>query len=262
MEGITDIADVTENDNFTRISSEHSTDSMHICTLEDFRLTEGSHAGEITDLQLFRCDITSAMDPDKSFTTKIYVSVPNTLPSPDSCKVVTGLEATPDTMGVYVSWTRSNYNQRWQLVYGPADDDPETYTTTYTNTEDFIICEIPRGVKYAVRVHANCFNTSTFSEWCDTVQFMRPELPPQSIDDTQQSFTTLAPNPAHDKVTITSAFDLRRITLYDLQGHAALDIDAEGLTATLDIRSLPAGSYVAAVLTRQGLNTHKLIINK
>ena len=83
MDGISSLMDVPDNINFTRLTPEQGdTSSYHYdCTLEDFYLTEGPNANTYTNIQVFRCDMTSYMNPDIPITSKVYVSVRNTKPA-------------------------------------------------------------------------------------------------------------------------------------------------------------------------------------
>ena len=80
MEGIASVSSVPESVNFTRITPTTSTNNVYNCQIDDFLLTEGSMAGQYTNLQVFRCDMTSSMNPDIPFVSKVYVSVQNTKP--------------------------------------------------------------------------------------------------------------------------------------------------------------------------------------
>ncbi|MBQ0161261.1 MAG: hypothetical protein KBT28_11665, partial [Bacteroidales bacterium] len=50
------------------------------CQIEDFRIMEGEGVGELTNNMVFRCDMTSAMDPAKPFTSQLFARVNNTKP--------------------------------------------------------------------------------------------------------------------------------------------------------------------------------------
>ena len=58
------------------------------CQVDDFRIQESPESSYLTDNMVFRCDMTSAMDPAKPFTSNVYVRVQNTKPlvSIDSLK--------------------------------------------------------------------------------------------------------------------------------------------------------------------------------
>ncbi len=53
------------------------------CQVEDFRITQGEGIGELTNDMVFRCDMTSAMDPAKPFLSRLYARVNNTKPIMD-----------------------------------------------------------------------------------------------------------------------------------------------------------------------------------
>lgn len=59
-----------------------STDNTYIATLDDFVLTEGPNAGDTVSGQTFLCVMTSALDPHKPFSSKVYANVDNEKPIP------------------------------------------------------------------------------------------------------------------------------------------------------------------------------------
>ena len=179
---------------------------------------------------------------------------------PDSCKAVRNFEMPyQDSNYAYLTWERGRFNQSYQVAYGPAEDDPESYTVDSCSTEGYMLRSLTPGVEYAARVRGTCFEGEAFSEWSDTVRFVR-RTGTEGIASQLAPYATLSPNPAYGRVTVASSAELRRVTLYDLQGRAALDQDAAGLTAELDVQSLPAGLYIAAILTNKGLTTQKLTV--
>ena len=179
---------------------------------------------------------------------------------PDSCKAVRNFEMPyQDSNYAYLTWERGRFNQSYQVAYGPAEDDPESYTVDTCSTEGYMLRSLTPGVEYAARVRGTCFEGDAFSEWSDTVRFVR-RTGTEGIASQLAPYATLSPNPACGRVTVASSAELRRVTLYDLQGRAALDQDAAGLTAELDVQSLPAGLYIAAILTNKGLTTQKLTV--
>ncbi len=80
MHGIASLMAVPDSINFTQVRAA-STDNTYECTVEDFYLTEGPNADSYTNVQVFRCDMTSAMNPSLPFLSKVYVSVQNTKPT-------------------------------------------------------------------------------------------------------------------------------------------------------------------------------------
>ena len=59
-----------------------STDNRYMPTLNDFILSAGPNAGDTAAEQTFMCVMTSALDPNKPFASKIYANVENGKPSP------------------------------------------------------------------------------------------------------------------------------------------------------------------------------------
>jgi gliding motility-associated-like protein len=80
-EGISSLYNVPASINFTQLTPNTSTNNVYRCQIEDFYLTEGSMAGQYTNEQVFRCDMTSRMNETIPFTSKVYVRVKNTKPT-------------------------------------------------------------------------------------------------------------------------------------------------------------------------------------
>ncbi|MCQ2296740.1 MAG: gliding motility-associated C-terminal domain-containing protein [Bacteroidales bacterium] len=80
-DGISSLLDVPASINFTAVSAGGPDDSIYLCRTSDFRLTEGPHAGDTANTQIFRCDMTSYMNPSIPLVSKVYVSVRNTKPT-------------------------------------------------------------------------------------------------------------------------------------------------------------------------------------
>ena len=65
---------------FSQLTPDNSTNNTYTCSINDFLVTQGENAGQMTDNMVFRCDITSAMDPTKPYVTKLYSRVINNKP--------------------------------------------------------------------------------------------------------------------------------------------------------------------------------------
>ena len=57
-----------------------SDSNVYECQVEDFRIQQGEENGRLTNNMIFRCDMTSAMDPAKPFSSTLYARVNNTKP--------------------------------------------------------------------------------------------------------------------------------------------------------------------------------------
>lgn len=180
---------------------------------------------------------------------------------PDSCKTVRGLEMPyQDSNYAYLTWERGRFNQTWEVAYGPADEDVDGYVVDTCSEEHYMLRGLTPGVEYAARVRGTCFEGEAYSEWSDTVRFVR--MGTQDVAE-PSPHTYVSPNPARGEVTVASDVALRNITVYDMQGHRVLEHGkAEGFTASLDVSALPQGSYVIVVHTAQGRSTQKLLIER
>ena len=74
------IVSIPDSVGFTQLTPDSTTDNSYTCTLNDFMVTEGADSGQFTNNMVFRCDITSAMDPTKPYVTKLYSRVINNKP--------------------------------------------------------------------------------------------------------------------------------------------------------------------------------------
>ena len=73
-------------------------------------------------------------------------------------------------------------------------------------------------------------------------------------------YTSVSPNPATQRATVTSSFGLERIEVYDPQGRQTLTLPATGYRATLDLSAWPRGTYLLRILTPLGTTTKKLLV--
>ena len=79
---------------------------------------------------------------------------------------------------------------------------------------------------------------------------------------TVERYVNLLPNPASERVQVTSSFGLRGIEVYNAAGVKVQEQRAVGYTATLDISALPEGSYLVRVATPSGTVTKKLVVQR
>ena len=83
---------ISSSVNWTRLTPTTSTNHVYDCQVEDFNVLEGEGAGTLTNNMIFMCEMTSAMDPDKPFISRLPVRVINTKPlmSIDTLKTCDG----------------------------------------------------------------------------------------------------------------------------------------------------------------------------
>ena len=72
-------------------------------------------------------------------------------------------------------------------------------------------------------------------------------------------YVALQPNPATDRVTVTSSFGLTRIEVRDAAGRKLHDAPASGFSASLDLSRFPSGTLILTIHTPAGPATKKLL---
>lgn len=77
---VEDIYNVPASVTFTQLTGNTSTENTYLAMINDFHLTEGPSAGRDTNEQTLMCQMTSALDPAKPFSSKVYVNLVNAKP--------------------------------------------------------------------------------------------------------------------------------------------------------------------------------------
>jgi hypothetical protein len=75
-------------------------------------------------------------------------------------------------------------------------------------------------------------------------------------------YVSLQPNPASERVKVTSSFGLQGIEIYNAAGARVREERASGYTATLDLGTLAEGAYLVRVHTPAGSTTKKLVVQR
>ena len=71
---------------------------------------------------------------------------------------------------------------------------------------------------------------------------------------------SITPNPATGTVTVRSAEQMTEIEVVDIVGASVLRQQASGLSAKLDVKALPRGTYIVRIHTPRGVTARKLIL--
>ena len=82
----------------------------------------------------------------------------------------------------------------------------------------------------------------------------------ESILNVADSYTYIMPNPAREQVTVASSFVIREVEVFTLTGKLALRQEAGDMATTVDISSLPAGTYMVRIQTTKGTAFKKLVV--
>lgn len=177
------------------------------------------------------------------------------------CGVPQGLHVGgQDSAGVYLAWDSAEYNRLWAVAYGSADADPEGYTEQLCATADFAVADLVPGVEYAARVRAMCFDNNTYSEWSDTVRFVREGEVGIDSPDGLRVEVSIRPNPAHTAAVVTANAAMRSVEVYDMQGHRVLSRKVYGKRARIVVGGWPKGSYIVHTNTAIGTNIQKMVV--
>ncbi|MCR4659974.1 MAG: T9SS type A sorting domain-containing protein, partial [Bacteroidales bacterium] len=78
--------------------------------------------------------------------------------------------------------------------------------------------------------------------------------------DLMQSFVTISPNPAADRVQVLSSFGLVAIEVYDADGRQVHAEKVSGLARTIDTGHWPRGIYMLHITTPYGPAVRKLVL--
>ena len=190
------------------------------------------------------------------------------------CAAVTGLQTVEvDSLWATLMWSADARHQEWEVKYRPVGDSLASDSVVTVNVPTVTLTGLTPGTTYSVRVRGLCDACiDNYSPWCDTLQFVTLYTPLDTTPDTLpyirphtlgignlDRYTRIMPNPAHDVVNVLSSYQLQGVAVYDLTGRQLLILPADGMTATVDVSSLPRGTYILAVRTLQGVATKKLL---
>jgi hypothetical protein len=139
-----------------------------------------------------------------------------------------------------------------------ADQD-ETSAFTFVDG----LSECAPGKKYIARIYAK--NDSGY--WkrippadLNSVTFTVKPVVPSAISSAGTSASSIFPNPATDVVTIENASAITGIKVYSVTGSLVLYQSVSDVSSvTLNVASLPAGTYIVRVATAAGITVQRFI---
>ena len=192
------------------------------------------------------------------------------------CAAVTGLQTVEvDSLWATLMWSADARHHDWEVMYRPTCDSLASDSVVTVNVPEVMLTGLTPGMKYSVSVRGRC-DIYNYSPWCDTLLFVTPYTPPDTTPDTVpyirphtldlpsignlDRYTRIIPNPAHDVVNVLSSYQLQSVAVYDLTGRQMLEQPAEGLTTTVNVSSLPHGTYILVIRTLQGVASKRLLV--
>lgn len=195
------------------------------------------------------------------------VEVDTTVPPSYMCEQVQNFQATVMDTGsgcVFFTWDDFYHYTYCEVEYYAEEQGLNSaVTTTVTGTNMLHLCGLDTMLTYRARIRAYCDTSKTETEWSDWTNFSFPHSdPPQGVAEPSllDRFTHVMPNPAADKVTVTSELGLRRIEVYNARGILVYSEPSGYSTMTIDLRGWPAGQYMMTIETRQGKTAKKLVV--
>ncbi len=166
----------------------------------------------------------------------------------DSCAIVTWDDFYHYTY-CEVQWFASDQG------YGTAQSQ------TVNGTNMLRICDLDSTKTYFIRVRAFCDTSKIETDWTQWVTLTFQHTEGISDDASMLSFYThLLPNPATDRVTVSSSFGLTRIEVYNMQGLLVYSEPAGFSSTTVDLNGWASGQYIMMVHTPRGVTAKKLVV--
>ena len=188
---------------------------------------------------------------------------------PPACHTPNGLTTVYAEAGVAtLMWSGGNADH-WELSLCADGCEPEEGSITQWNSLAATLQGLDTARWYEARVRAVCSHDDSiyYSDWSDSLRFYMPGsnsggggTDPTGIETTADRYTYVMPNPASGNVTVASSFRIGDVELLDLNGRSHLRTTVDGLSAALDISSLPAGTYIVRITTSAGTAYKKLVV--
>ena len=93
----------------------------------------------------------------------------------------------------------------------------------------------------------------------DNQFFLHVYYSPTSVDESNENFVTVYPNPASDNFTVEGA-GLNHVTVFNAIGQKVYEASCEGNTAQVSMSGAEAGVYVVRIATENGTATKRITI--
>ena len=186
------------------------------------------------------------------------------------CAAVSNLQAVEvDTLWATVMWSADARHHYWEVEYCATRLPSDSARVVTVEVPTVTLSGLEPGTEYSVVVRGQCdIYYDNYSPWGDTLLFTTPQ---DTTPDTfftlgahgmgnLDRFTRVVPNPAREMASVLSSYRLKSVAMYDLTGRLVLEQPAEGLSAVVNVSTLPRGTYIVAIHTQQGVATKKLVV--
>lgn len=191
------------------------------------------------------------------------------------CAAVSNLQAVEvDTLWATVMWSADARHHYWEVEYCATRLPSDSARVVTVEVPTVTLSGLEPGTEYSVVVRGQCdIYYDNYSPWGDTLLFTTPQdTTPDTLPwvtpftlgahgmGNLDRFTRIVPNPAREMASVLSSYRLKSVAMYDLTGRLVLEQPAEGLSAVVNVSTLPRGTYIVAIHTQQGVATKKLVV--
>lgn len=156
------------------------------------------------------------------------------------------------------SWSAVNGADHYELAIGDPSLPPEMGTILECHDTYKPVNDLDTGCHYAAWVRTVC-DSSRVSAWSDSVHFC-VKSGGVGISTVADTYTQLYPNPTGGEITVVSSFLIGEVEVYSLTGQRVLYQRVDAISASLDLGSLPAGTYVVRIATNHGTAVKRLVM--
>lgn len=180
----------------------------------------------------------------------------------EDCEAPTDVTVTDITEnGATVTWTASaTATEGYEVNVYLEGVDPQTGTAEFTETvgagvATVTVTGLMDDTSYDAYVTSLCAGDN--SAMSDAVNFVTEQT--VGIADHNLAKVNYYPNPVKDQLTITAAKTIENVTVYNLLGQAVYQVQPKSIEVTLDLSSLPTGSYVVKAGVLNAVSTFKVV---
>ena len=193
------------------------------------------------------------------------VEVDTTVPPPDMCDSLRNVQVFPSGTMAMVTWDDFPNYSSVRLKYGYGTNQDTWHSVDVTGSTHYTLFNLESGKRYGLTMQAECEISKKSTPWTEPIYFYTGSDTTGGSEGVQgplsplSRLTFLQPNPARDRATVSSYYNLRHIDIHNAAGVMVYSASVAGHEAELPLDLLPPGSYVVTVYTHDG-TTHKRLV--
>lgn len=168
----------------------------------------------------------------------------------------------PDAESTVLLWNSTNGSE-WDVSLCKGCMEPDSGVITHSTTTFANITGLEAGASYTAWVRAYC-NENDTSFWSEGLQFTVP-MPADTggteyVFNVDDAYFMLSPNPASERVSAFSSFQIRELDIYSMSGKLVRHVSPRALSVSVDVSDLPKGLYIVRATTIHGMAYGRLVI--